>query len=197
MEKRRGQWRIEKSGLDDMVGRYTFSNFRTETKMQKTMMNMAQEFLKQETGWFFVGGQVGSGKTHICTAIANEFMERGKSLRYMVWTDEVTKLKSIKLDEEAYRKEIAGWKRADIVYIDDLLKVRTGSQPTDADINIAFELINSRYNERNLVTIISSERTIAEILELDEGVGSRIFQRCGNFKLSISRDKEKNYRLQQ
>ena len=195
MERRRGKWRLEKSGLADMVGRCRFDTFETKTKVQETMKDMAQEFAKRGKGWFFVGGQVGCGKTHICTAICNEFMEQGKSVRYMIWTDEVTKLKAIKMNEEEYAREIAGWKRADVLYIDDLFKTRNGVQPTDADVNIAFEIVNARYNDKNLITIFSGERMMGDILDIDEALGSRIFQKCGDFKLSIAKNRNNNYRL--
>lgn len=195
MERRKGTWRLEKSGLADMVGRCRFDTFETETKVQETMKSMAMEFASRGKGWFFVGGQVGCGKTHICTAICNEFMEQGKSVRYMIWTEEVTKLKAIKMDEEEYARQIAGWKRADVLYIDDLFKTRNGAQPTDADVNIAFEIVNARYNDKNLITIFSGERMMGEILDIDEALGSRIFQKCGDFKLSIAKNKSNNYRL--
>lgn len=197
MERRKSKWRIEKSGLADMVGRYTFDSFEEKTQLQQRMKGMAKEFVKRGKGWFFVGGQVGAGKTHICTAICNEFMESGKSVRYMIWTDEVTKLKAIKMDEEEYAREVANWKRPEVLYIDDLFKTRNGAQPTDADVNIAFEIINARYNEKDLITIFSGERPMKEIMEIDEAFGSRIYQRCNGFAMSIQKNKDYNYRLKQ
>lgn len=197
METRRGLWRLESSGLADMVGRYRFDTFGTKKKYQQTMKDMAEAFCEVGKGWFFVGGQAGSGKTHICTAIANTFMEQGKTVRYMIWLDEVTKLKALKMDEEGYAKEIQSWKRPQVLYIDDFFKTRNGAMPTDADVNIAFELVNARYNDRNLITIFSGERTMQEVIDIDEALGSRIYQRCGMYKLSIGRSREKNYRLQE
>lgn len=197
MEIRRGIWRLKRSGLANMVERYRFDTFEIKNDHQQIMKEMGQSFCKAGTGWFFIGGQPGAGKTHICTAIANKFMEQGKSVRYMIWPNEVTKLKALKMDEESYVREIAEWKRPDILYIDDFFKTRSGTMPTDADINIAFELINARYNNENLITIFSGERTIGEIIDIDEALGSRIYQRCGKYILSIGRNKEKNYRLEQ
>ena len=197
MEVRRAQWRLESSGLADVAQRYRFDTFRTEKKYQQTMKDMALAFCEAGTGWFYIGGQAGSGKTHICTAIANAFMEQGKAVRYMIWLDEVTRLKAMKTDEEGYAKEIMSWKRPQVLYIDDFFKTRNGAMPTDADVNTAFELINARYNDKNLITIFSGERTMQEVIDIDEALGSRIYQRCGKYKLSIGRGREKNYRLQE
>lgn len=100
MEKRRSLWRINRSGLSDMVSEYTFQSFEVKSKHQKAMKDMGEAFCNEKQGWFYIGGQVGCGKAHICTAIANSFMQQGKNVRYMIWPDEVTKLKAIKMDEQ-------------------------------------------------------------------------------------------------
>ena len=197
MEKRRSLWRIQRSGLADMVGRYRFDTFETKTELQRMVKLMAEEFVKQGAGWFYIGGQPGAGKTHICTAIASTLMEQGKSLRYMVWTEEITKLKSLRMHDEEYQREINRWKTPEVLYIDDLFKTRQGSEPTDADVNIAFEIVNARYNDKDLITIFSGERSIGEVIDIDEGLGSRIYQRCGRFKLTIGKDDTKNYRVRE
>ena len=63
---------------------------------------------------------------------------------------------------------------------------------TDADIRLAFEILNSRYNDSQLRTIISSELTLFEILGLDEAVGGRIYERSKGFVLEAPRE---NWRL--
>ena len=42
----------------------------------------------------FIGGQVGAGKTHLCTAMVGEFLKRGISAKYMLWRDDALKLKA-------------------------------------------------------------------------------------------------------
>jgi DNA replication protein DnaC len=64
---------------------------------------------------------------------------------------------------------------------------------TPADVNLAFEILNYRYVNRRLVTILSSEKTIEEILDIDEAVGSRIFERCkGHYVKFVGKE---NWRL--
>ena len=84
-----------------------------------------------------------------------------------------------------------------MLYVDDFLKTRNGALPTDGDINLAFEIINARYNNRALRTIFSGERGLNEIMELDEAMGSRIYQRCGKYKLKIGWGEGRNYRTRE
>ena len=91
------------------------------------------------------------------------------------------------------------FKKAEVLYIDDLFK--TGKAPdgsvlkiTGADVNVAFEIINYRYNNPALVTIISSELTEDEILDIDEATGGRIYERAKK-AFSIGKDRKKNYRI--
>jgi DNA replication protein DnaC len=116
-------------------------------------------------------GSVGSGKTHLCTAICGALLDQGKFVRYMLWRDESVKLKAIVNDGE-YEAEIKPLKNCQVLYIDDLFK----GGATAADIKLAFEILNSRYNRR-LTTIISCEKTPEELLAIDEALGSRIYER--------------------
>lgn len=197
MDIRRAKQRLENSGLADVIERYRLDNFTTKTVHHKNMKAMAEAFLTEETGWFFAGGQVGAGKTHICTAICAELLKKGISVRYIIWPEEVTKLKAVKTDDEEYARLMNDLKRYSVLYIDDFFKKQDGALPTSADVDIAFELLNSMYLQKEERVIISSERTIREITEqIDQGLGSRIYQKCGNYHLSIARDSRKNYRLQ-
>ena len=195
MKIRYSMQRIEKSGLKDLMEKCNFENFKTDEDFQKAMKKAAISFCEQKKGWFYIGGQPGCGKTHVCTAVAASYLNEGKEVMYLVWSDVSPLLKALKMREGEYQKEIEKYKRIPVLYIDDFLKTRRQEPPTDADINIAFELINARYNDREKITIISSEWTVQEIMDFDEGLGSRIYASTGNYKLSISRNLGKNYRL--
>jgi len=197
MDIRRAMARLENSGLADVIDMYQLDKFTTKTIHHKNMKAMAEAFLTEETGWFFVGGQVGAGKTHICTAICGELLKRGKSVRYIIWPEEVTKLKAVKTDDEEYARLMNDLKKNTVLYIDDFFKKQEGTLPTSADVDIAFELLNYMYLQKEKRVIISSERTVREITEqIDQGLGSRIYQKCGNYRISITKDTRKNYRLQ-
>lgn len=191
MPIRRSLARIRKSGINEF---YTLGNFQAREDWQKVFCRSAYSFVALPTGWFFAGGQVGCGKTHICTGIVRKLIETGKEARYMLWRDESTVIKaSVKYPEE-YAALVEPLKTVDVLYLDDFLKTNNG-QPTIADFNLAFEILNARYNRTNLITIISSEFYLDEIVDMDEAVGSRIFERARYYINNIQRDKRKNYRI--
>ncbi len=195
MVTRRNLQRIKNSGLTDTLLRYTFNTYVTKEDWQRYIKMKALEYINSSQNWFFIGGQVGCGKTHICTAIINHFLTNGVSSIYVVWREIVRKLKANIMDDEEYNRLINPLKTISVLYIDDFFKVEQGTKPTSADINIAFELLNYRYNNSKLLTIISSEKTIEEIINLDEAVGSRIEEKVKGFSLNIDKDRSKNYRL--
>lgn len=193
---------LKDSGLADYITKYSFDNYIDSQDWQKEIKKSATDFVKDaENKWFFIGGQSGAGKTHICTAITAEFLRQGKKAHYMLWRDESMKIKNLITEGEKYEHAVFKLKTVEVLYIDDLFK--TGKdlngkvqRPTTADINLAFEIINYRYNNKKLVTIISSERNITEIMDIDEAVGGRIFELSSkkNYAVNISNNVSKNYR---
>jgi len=180
--------RINQSGLRDSLLRYTMANFVADTPERKKVLRAAEDFCKTDSGWFFISGKSGSGKTHICTAICGRLMDANKNVRYMLWRDDTVLLKALTTDGEEYQSRIRPFKSVPVLYIDDFLK----GGHTEADIRLAFEILNSRYNDSSLRTIISSELTLFEILGLDEAVGGRIYERSRGYVLEAPRE---NWRL--
>lgn len=192
---------LKDSGLADYIKKYTFDKYNATKLWQKEIKKSATDFVKDaENKWFFIGGQSGVGKTHICTAITAEFLKQGKKAHYMLWRDEITELKTSITDVVFYKKTMHKLKTVEVLYIDDFLKngkEKDGSlqKPSPAEINIIFEILNSRYNSLNLFTIISSERLLSEIKNIDWAVGRRIEERCGKkYVCEIKPDKSKTYR---
>lgn len=186
--------RIEKSGLGESIKSLTFDTYIATESWQKQAKSVAQRYSTEGMGaWFFIGGQSGSGKTHLCTAIAGKLLNEGKALKYMLWRVESTKLKSVVNDIDEYERMIDELKNTEVLYIDDFLKTQRGTAPTPADVNLAFEILDHRYVNR-LMTIISSERLIGEIIGIDEAIGGRIFSMSKLFGVEIANDRNKNYR---
>ncbi len=191
--------RLDKSGLSDAVHKYTLEGYIAAEPWQKNILDKARSYLSDGgDAWFFIGGQSGCGKTHICTAVTVNLLKRGNNARYMLWREESSRLKS--MANSAERDAAADvFRGADVLYIDDLFKTgrdrQTGeAAPREADINLAFEIINSRYM-KNKITVISSEYSLEKITEFDEATGGRIKERCGDYHVSIAPDKNKNYRF--
>lgn len=195
--------RLEKSGLKNIIRDYTFAKFETSEPWQQALKNAAVKFVQDpNNNFFFVGGQSGSGKTHICTAIAGYYLKHGKNAKYMLWRDDVTRIKASITDSTEYAKAMDELKTVEILYIDDLFKTGKDNngkvaQPTAADVNIAFEIINYRYNNPNLITVISSERSIQALTEIDEAIGGRIAERAmqAGYGFNIKPDPNKNQRI--
>ena len=145
--------------------------------------------------WLYVGGQVGCGKTHICTAVVNKLLQSNIGCRYMAWRDEAVQLKAIVNQQPEYHEKLMELCKAPILYIDDFFKTQKGMRPTQADVNLAFQIINYRYQDKTKATIISSELSTLELMQIDEAVGSRIHERSKAYRIFIEHDPTKNYRL--
>lgn len=178
MTIRNNRRRIEQSGLSDLLSRYTFKAWQPNEPWQKEILDGAKRFAANPDGWFSVSGKPGTGKTHICTAICGELMKKGYDVRYMLWRDAATTLKANSTaDAAAYSHEITPLKTVQVLYIDDFFKTGGKRPPTVMDANLAFEIINARYNARDLITIVSSERSLDELMRIDEATASRIYER--------------------
>lgn len=190
---------LNRSGLADVVHDYTFDKYIVTEEWQQIVIDKAKAYLSDfENHWFYFGGTTGSGKTHICTAIAVKLLKQGKEVKYMLWRDEASRLKAMVNDAE-YESVIKAYKTVDVLYIDDLFKTgktefQSKQRPTQADINLAFEILNSRAIQKK-ITIISSESTLADLIDIDEAIGGRIKQKCGDYCINIAPDRSKNYRL--
>lgn len=196
MRIRKAIWRMKASGLENAIKTQIFDTFKADEPWQVEMKNTAQDYAKNPDGWLFVGGQVGCGKTHICTAVCRELLRAAKSVIYMSWQSAITRLKSSITDSDEYYRNLDEYRSAEVLYIDDLFKPVQGQEPTAADIRIAYELINHRYITKGL-TIVSSERTVSELINVDEAVGSRIYEMSKGHCLNLRKDANKNFRLRE
>ena len=193
---------MEKSGLGNLLKLYSFDKFECKEDWQQYIFDKAKSFVNDDKNWFYIGGNSGSGKSHLCTAIVKELLKQGLQTKYMLWLDESVALKQSVTDSGKYQELMEEIKNAEVLYIDDFLKTGKNEEPTQADIKLAMEILNYRYNKarydksKRWITIISSERSIGEILEYDEATGSRITEMTKpDYYLFIAKDKSKNYRL--
>ena len=192
--------RMERSGLGNVIRDKTFDKFEANEPWRKTIKSGAMEYAKSPSGWLVLCGQPGSGKTHLGTAASREFLLKGQAVTYMVWPGEAAIIKGCAKNEpERREKLVQALKEAPVLYIDDLFKpdrVNGVKQPpTGADIRLAFEILNHRYTNPGLHTIISSEWFSGELLEIDQATGSRIIEMAGLNLFDIAEDEGRNYRL--
>lgn len=198
-EVRRMMKNIRRSGLAPLLDAYTFDAYKTDTPLRAKIKESAQANACSGDGWFYIGGQVGFGKTHICTAIVGEMLKRGVPCRYMLWRDVMSDLYVSRFDDEYYETIMRRYKFADVLYIDDLYKGVQSAKGVEREImerNATYEIINHRYMG-GLKTIISSEYTIRELMMIDQSVASRIYERTKGSAWEITQGIKNNARLQE
>lgn len=187
MAHRRSMRRIKHSGLLDLMGRYTFDAYEAKDEGRLKILHTARMYAEDDCGWFYIAGQSGSGKTHICTAICTRLMERGKDVYYMKWRDESRQLKSV-VNSDEVNEPLERLKRIQVLYIDDFFK----GSANEADVRLAFEIINARYNNMSLRTIFSSEIDFDGLEQIDEALCGRIYERSKGYRLAAPKE---NWRL--
>ena len=187
MDKRRSLRRIRNSGMTDLLSRYTFDSYKTPDENRLRIKISAERFAEEDSGWFYIAGQSGSGKTHICTAICNRLIERNRNVYYMAWRDESRSLKA-NMNSDEIEEPLNRLKKVAVLYIDDFFK----GGISDPDIRLAFEILNARYNDSKLRTIISTEIDIKKLLEIDEALGGRVYERSRGHMFQAPKE---NWRL--
>lgn len=202
MEVRENLTQAKKSGLGSLLD-HRVKDFKIDNQWrnddgsnwQKDFKDLVTDYiLNADKEWFLALGQSGTGKTMLCSAICNERLKKGHEVVYVIWRDYADNMKQMKFEKKFignnrkhYYNEHA---EAEILYIDDLFK----GTITATDKSYAFELINHRYNQK-LVTIVSSELLIAELMEVDQAVAGRLKEAAGRYVFPIGKDVNKNYRL--
>lgn len=187
MPKRRAHRGIRESGLSALLEDYRLDNYETPEPWQESALAKAREYAEDPgKSWFYIFGSPGTGKSHLCTGICGALLESGHDVRYMLWRDVSRELKAV-VNDTAFNELAAPYKRCAVLYIDDFLKGGMG----DADKRLAFELLNSRYNSRR-PTLISSELSIDAVLDWDEAIGSRIYERAKGYVIHAN---GQNWRL--
>jgi DNA replication protein DnaC len=193
MQKRVNLYNIKKSGLSGVIDRMTFATFQAKEDWQVKLFTQAQKYceklLEGGTEWLMICGQVGSGKTHLATAIMRDALFSGFDAKYVLWREAAMRLKRSALDED-YTEKLDELIKPNVLYIDDFFK----GNITDADKNVAYDIINGRYMQ-NRPTIITCEKTLKQIMEIDEAVGSRILQMTDGNYFEIAQDVKKNKRI--
>ena len=182
---RRNRDRILRSGLSDMLSRYTLDSWKVKEPWQKKAADLVKRYAADPSGWVLMAGPPGTGKTHLCTALCGLLMQKGVDTRYMLWRSMSVQIKAAVNDGSEYRRLVEPLKRVRCLFIDDLFKTKSGQEPTTGDVNLAFEIINSRYNDTKKLTIISTELDVEQLLSVDEAVGSRIYERSKDFYLCL------------
>ena len=196
---------IESCGITGAFLERNFNNYEIISKQTELMYTTALDYSatfnlirSTRNNSLALLGQVGSGKTHLTIAVANELMKKNIGVRYMQYREDIPRIKQVITSEIDYHREVSKYKNATVLLIDDLYKNAIGKGPygeylNDADKRVMFEIINHRYFN-GLPIIVSSEYDSGKLLDLDEGIGSRIIEMCKGHIVEV-KGPEHNYRL--
>ncbi|WP_074729769.1 DnaA ATPase domain-containing protein [Paenibacillus naphthalenovorans] len=196
------------SKITSEFSKRSFDNFETSGRPQAVIdaykfsriyADNFQEIKDERHNSICLLGRPGCGKTHLLMAVCNQLMKtkylydviRYPSVLYFPWVEGFNEIKD---DLSQMEEKINRMKKVDVLYIDDMFKGR--KEPTQFQIEQMFAVINYRYMEKKPI-IISSERDIDEMCDIDEGLGSRINEMCKDFRIILKGGRELNYRLRE
>lgn len=195
LDKIKNDWK--RSGIKIEQNKLTFSNFSVWNESSRKARDIALAYYKDfnsirtfRKNSILFCGQVGGGKTHLSIALALNFLKKGIKVVYMPYRDSIMKIKQNIMDDEYYQKIISKYQLAEVLLIDDLFKGKI----SESDISIIFEILNYRYLN-NLPMIISTECVLEKLLNIDEAIGSRIYEMCKGYIMEIQKESGNNYRL--
>lgn len=191
--------RLEASGISEALREKTLDNY--DDRNIKTLCvakDKAKDYIasfekiehKTENSMLFLG-QVGAGKSHLSLAIANELLEKKSvSVVYMPYSETMVRLGQLEFrDKYAYDAEMHRYTHTRLLIIDDLYKGTT----TDRDKARMFQIVNQRYLSK-MPFICSTEKTHLELVDIDEGTGSRLIEQARGHSI-LFEGKELNWRL--
>lgn len=192
--KRKTYRRAKRSGLGEYLKK-TLDDYQTNAPWQETLKGITKEFItnhSQDGVWMMACGQSGSGKTLLCSIVANHLLfNEAREVMYVTWTDFISKLKRDMMGDKTnkvseYLEEV---KKCEVLFLDETLK-----KYNETDLKYLIEIINYRYTN-DLKTIITSERVLDELLDIDEATFGRAVEKCEGYLMNIPKDRCKNYRL--
>ena len=188
---------MKEAGLGDLYENCTFDRYETTTDWQRTCKAIAWRYaITDGNGWLLFSGQSGVGKTMLCTAICGELAKRGRGIKYVQWKrlyDRLLQTKYRMAEQDAIFNEIIA---ADVLYLDDFLKMPRNATPDSEMLSYALEIIDARY-KADKKTILSTEFFSDDIIRFDEALGGRIKEKTAKNKIQILNQDGRNYRIRE
>lgn len=201
---------LKASEITEAFKAMTFGNFVTDDcdEIVAKSKDLALSYYKQfndikndDSNSIALLGQPGVGKTHLLTALSNNIM--ANKLVSVLYFPYVEGFNDLRNDFEKLEAKLIRMKEVDILFIDDLFKpinkrikdaMVKVPQATEWEIKQLYAVINYRYMNHKPM-FISSELIFDEMINLDEALGTRIYQMCKKNFVQIEKDLGLNYRL--
>lgn len=199
-KKRQARHLLKFSEITEEFKSMTFTGFNLEGKheMVREAYQCAIDYYKdfdrvrnERCNSISLLGQPGVGKTHLLTALANNLIQKKQvSVLYFPFVEGFNDLKD---DFGLLEEKLTKMKRIGVLFIDDLFKGR--EFPTPFQLEQMFAVINYRYLN-HLPIMVSSEKTVDELCDFDEALGTRIYQMSRDYTVVIKGDRKVlNHRL--
>lgn len=191
MKKKRAVERMQNSGIIEEDRNKTLDDFKTfgerplilAKETVKRYMDSFTEIKDNRQNSLLLMGASGRGKTMLgLIAAMNIINNHHVGVRYVSYRNMITELKHVIKDEYTYNAAMNKLISASVLFIDDLYKGKI----TESDINIMYEIINTRYLARKPL-IISTEKTFNELTDVDEAIGSRIIEMSKGYIVQFDR----------
>lgn len=196
------QRKVKAAQITDEFKRKTFGSFECDDRPEsiKRAFKVAQSYViafseiradKQNS--IALLGNPGSGKTHLLAAVTNNLLSKGVEVFYFPWVEGIKELTNASFEHK--QEIIHRMQRCEVLFLDDLFKGR--ETPTGFQFETAWSVINHRYMN-NLPMLISTERSISDLLDIDEAMGSRISEMTKGYRAVINGIREEmNWRLRE
>jgi DNA replication protein DnaC len=154
-----------KMGIPHKVLHATMENFKTDTEKKQRLFGKVQTFLKRGGGFLIFRGEVGTGKSHLATAI----LKHGESGLFVTQLDLLAEFRATyggKGDENAV---IEKYRTCKVLVLDELTIEAKG-----VDIaGLLYRVLADRY-DKGLLTVITSNELLNVILDI---LGARLADR--------------------
>nr|WP_309099209.1 ATP-binding protein [Fredinandcohnia onubensis] len=203
---------MKSSQITEEFRKLGFQNFRREGKPQIIVdaYECALEYFREfktisgdRKNSIALLGQPGAGKTHLLMAISNNLLNKYQiPVQYFPYVEGMDDLRD---DFDLLEQKLNRMKKVNVLFIDDLFKpvnVQTKMGPlkkpqaSEWELKQMYAVINYRYLN-HLPILVSCELTIDELVEVDEALGTRIFQMCEDFIVVLKGDRKLlNHRLE-
>lgn len=183
---------LKNSGISEEDAKKGITDFKTfgenalidaRNKVMKYIHDF-ESIRDERNNSLLLSGASGRGKTTLGMSVANNLIGRCIGVRYMPYRDEFTQLKRelVSKDELKYSEHMYRLKNAKVLFMDDMLKGKT----TESDLNILYEIVNTRYLAKRPM-IVSTEKTLEEIIDFDEAIGSRLAEMAQGYIVTFDK----------
>ena len=191
---------IEQSGMSAAMQQYRFENFYLDgfdkpEDIQKKV-EWCKQFARQIVNGtcndsLFLRGDVGRGKTHLSSAIANAVLAGGKTVIYKRAADLFDMIRRYKYEESTQRwhEVLNQLISCDLLVIDDL-----GAERTTDFVTEQLVLLLEERNYRNKPWIINSNLKLSQI---QDSYNTRVSDRIMDRATAILLERPNSYRKEQ